>query len=70
MTTTEYETHFTLWAMLKSPLLLGACRRDRLFAHPPRRHRTGNDLGAMSADTLRIVSNKHLIVCLWAAYTR
>jgi alpha-galactosidase len=43
MTTTEYESHFSLWAMLAAPLI------------------AGNDLTNMTADTLRILSNKDVI---------
>jgi alpha-galactosidase len=43
MTTTEYESHFSLWAMLAAPLI------------------AGNDLSAMSADTLRILTNPEVI---------
>ena len=43
MTTTEYESHFSLWAMLAAPLI------------------AGNDLSAMSADTLRILANRDVI---------
>ncbi|MBW8882886.1 MAG: alpha-galactosidase, partial [Asticcacaulis sp.] len=43
MTTTEYESHFSLWAMLAAPLI------------------AGNDLAAMSADTLRILANADVI---------
>ncbi|MGA9658929.1 MAG: glycoside hydrolase family 27 protein [Asticcacaulis sp.] len=43
MTTTEYESHFSLWAMLAAPLI------------------AGNDLSAMDADTLRILTNPDVI---------
>ncbi len=43
MTSTEYESHFSLWAMLAAPLI------------------AGNDLSAMSADTLRILANRDVI---------
>ena len=43
MTATEYESHFSLWAMLAAPLI------------------AGNDLSAMSAGTLRILSNRDVI---------
>jgi len=43
MTTTEYESHFSLWAMLAAPLI------------------AGNDLSAMNADTLRILTNADIV---------
>jgi len=43
MTTTEYEAHFSLWAMLAAPLI------------------AGNDLSAMDADTVRILTNADVI---------
>ena len=43
MTTTEYESHFSLWAMLAAPLI------------------AGNDLSAMSPDTLRILANRDVV---------
>ncbi|HEY9025341.1 MAG TPA: glycoside hydrolase family 27 protein [Burkholderiaceae bacterium] len=43
MTTTEYESHFSLWAMLAAPLI------------------AGNDLAAMDAQTLRILTNRDVI---------
>jgi len=43
MTTTEYESHFALWAFMKAPLIIGC------------------DVRNMSADTLRILTNKEII---------
>lgn len=43
MTFEEYKSHFSLWAALRSPLLIGT------------------DLVASSAETLQILSNKHVI---------
>ena len=43
MTTVEYQTHFSLWALTKAPLIIGC------------------DVRSISADTLRILSNKEVI---------
>jgi alpha-galactosidase len=43
MTTIEYQTHMSLWAILAAPLL------------------AGNDLSAMTQDTLSILLNKDII---------
>ena len=43
MTNSEYQAHFSLWAMLAAPLI------------------SGNDLSAMSKDTLAILTNKDVI---------
>lgn len=43
MSSTEYETHFSLWCLMKAPLLIGT------------------DIGNMSGDTLRILTNSDAI---------
>lgn len=43
MTVTEYETHMSLWCLMKAPLLIGC------------------DLGSMSNDTMRILTNTEVI---------
>lgn len=53
----EYQTMFSMWAMLKSPLILGESIHSivDIADHP------GNDVVGMDNATQSIVSNKHII---------
>ena len=59
MTTTEYETHFSLWCLMKSPLLIG-CDVINMTSDT-KRILTNSDAIAVNQDPLGIQGNKSFV---------
>ena len=56
MTTTEYETHFSLWALMKAPLLIGCDIRN--MSSETVRILTNHEVIAVNQDKLGVQGNK------------
>ena len=56
MTTTEYETHFSLWALMKAPLLIGCDIRN--MTSETVRILTNHEVIAINQDKLGVQGNK------------